>query len=501
LRIKIDKQAYDRLPPDEQREVDRALAELEQLRQDNPLEFFEPHGPEQRAFFEARTKIVAAFAGNRFGKSTALVVRALIECVDTDCLPERLRAYKTFDAPTHAWMLCPTEEKIFDSLKPAFEQWCPKSQFAGGAWGKAYNGARMMLSFANGSTIAFKTYKQDPSTLGGAALHFVGYDEPPPREHRDECLTRLAGAKGGYEMYAMTPLKANTGWIRRDIYKNREAPHITVVRGSMHDNPTLDEETKNFILGQYASDIWRRAREYGDFVDVGGLIYPDFERCVLPEPPSPERIRASGDVIVTIDPGIRNAGIVWECFERDNVCGIFDELLLQDSTPTDYAAAIRRKNERWGLTDDDVTYVIDPAARQRGQTNAETVMNLLAVEGIHCIAGQNDVEAGISQGRTRMAHGRLWISPECRGLRDEADDYAAQEPGEGRDDSHLVPVKGNDHRLDAARYGWMERVWDPQMEETAPQRTLGWQPGKALSATDLSNVPTVTDAPPMGAMS
>jgi hypothetical protein len=29
---------------------------------------------------------------------------------------------------------------------------------------------------------------------------------------------------GGYELFAMTPLKANTGWIRREIFKKREQP-------------------------------------------------------------------------------------------------------------------------------------------------------------------------------------------------------------------------------------------------------------------------------------
>jgi phage terminase large subunit-like protein len=60
-------------------------------------------------------------------------------------------------------------------------------------------------------------------TLGGATLHWVGYDEPPPREHRDEAMTRLL-VHDGYEMFAMTPLKVNTGWIRRDIYKQPRGP-------------------------------------------------------------------------------------------------------------------------------------------------------------------------------------------------------------------------------------------------------------------------------------
>jgi hypothetical protein len=63
-----------------------------------------------------------------------------------------------------------------------------------------------------------------------------------------------------------------------------------------------------------------------------------------------------------------------------------------------------------------VQFVVDPAARSRGQTNAETVLVALSREGIYANPGQNDVQAGIGQGRIRMAHGRMKVSPDCRGL-------------------------------------------------------------------------------------
>jgi phage terminase large subunit-like protein len=204
--------------PDVAAELERVNATLEQ----NPLLGFEPHAA-QRDFILARTPVVAAFAGNRFGKSTALGVCALREALPAEALPELLRVSKRFDGPTQGWILVPTEDKIDDSFRPAFQKWCPPSEFSGGSWGKAFKGDTNLLRFRNGSTIQFKTYKQDPSTLGGAGLHYVGYDEPPPKKHREECMWRL-GDHGGYEMFAMTPLDTNTGYVRREIYKKRESP-------------------------------------------------------------------------------------------------------------------------------------------------------------------------------------------------------------------------------------------------------------------------------------
>jgi phage terminase large subunit-like protein len=482
---------YDRLSPGERRVVDDELRVFFELVERNPLQGFEWHSSAQREFLAARTPVVAAFAGNRFGKSTVLVVRALVECLPAKALPERLRGFKRFDGPVAGWLLAPTEDKIFDSLKPALERWCGPEFFRGGSWGKAFNGERMMLSFANGSTVAFKTYKQDPSTLGGASLHFVGYDEPPPREHREECLTRLAD-HDGFELFAMTPLNTNTGWVRREIFKKRESPDITVVRGSMHDNPTLSKSAVARILGTYHNDLWRRAREFGDFVDVGGIIYEDFERCVI-DPPATDDLDRS-DVVVGIDPGIRNCGVVFVAFDRENRGVVFDELLLQDATVEDYAREIWRVLDRWRVRRTAPLFVIDPAARSRGQVNAQSVQAALAALGIGCADGQNAVEAGIQQVRGRLQHKRLLISRACVRLRDEADEYAAED----RPDGEFKPIKQNDHLLDALRYACMARPWFAVVEARAPERNLGFRPGHAIPGRFLT-VPS--EVPPLGSMS
>jgi phage terminase large subunit-like protein len=388
--------------------------------------------------------------------------------------------------------LCPTEDKIFDTFKPAFEKWTPKSAFKGGSWGKAFNGGRMELSFTNGSSIQFKTYKQDASTLGGAALHFVGYDEPPPKTHRSECKMRLVDYQG-FEMFAMTPIRANTSWIRRDLWRNREAPNLTVIKASIHDNPLLSREAIEEALSVHPEHE-RKAREFGDFMDLGGMIYPDFDRCVAAESFPLDFIRGL-DIVVGIDPGIRNAGFAWVGFDKDLTAYVFNEGMLQDTEAHGYAAFIKAENSRLGLRS--VQYVCDPAARSRGQVNAETVMMALSKEGIHAVAGQNSHDAGFDQLRSRMRLDRFKVDPQCFGIRDEADDYAAKEPGDDDDDSHLDPVSNRFHRLDALRYAVMERFWDPVMEENAPKRMLGFVPGRSVEAGDLV---MPKEAHPMGGM-
>lgn len=489
----------DRVAPEDRAEALELLKLYEQVIRENPLEVFEPHSEAQRTFLAAKTPTVAAFAGNQFGKSTVLMVRMLLELLSRHMVPEHLRTYKRFDAPVALWALCPTEDKVFDSLKPALEKWCPPAAFRGGNAGKAWNGERMQYTFDNGSTLTFKTYKQEASTLGGATLHGVGYDEPPPRAHRDEAATRLL-QHNGQEWYAMTPLKANTGWIRREIWRNRESPDITVVKGGMRENPTLSQEAITRTLASYQNDIWRRAREFGDFMDVAGLVYADIGRVVVQPPPADqERAFIRGlEHVVGIDPGIRNAALIFGGFDSHGVDWIYDEALIQNGTPSQYAAVIDRKLARWGLTRNDVLFVVDPAQRQRSQATGDTVQSELARLGIYTMNGNNSREAGQQQIRDRILHRRIAILSSCVGILDDADEFAWE-----MDDEENESGAADDspfHRLATLRYQVMVRPFMPEMElKTEAERSLGRPVDKALDLRYLQ--PGKASVGPMGPLS
>lgn len=495
--MKVNKGALDNLDAAERKRVEKLLGELDESLEDNPLYKVRGDNPQQVEFWSAQTRIVAAFAGNRFGKTTGLLIRTIVECLDPEWIPDWMLQFKRWypgvntDYPgTKTRLVCPSFQVLETVLLPELRLWCPPKSLKGGSFNRAYNKQLGVLQFANGSWIEFKTYVQDPSMFAGSSLHLVGYDEPPPWEIRRECKVRLA-QYDGFEMFAMTPLTTNTSWVRREIYKNRESPDITVIRGSIHDNPTLSKEGVEAALAAQP-DVWRRAVEFGDFIDIGGLAYPEFEKCVVEKPyegkqggwtpwhthqgkkwaqNTSEKYREPWDIVIGIDPGIRNAAMVWVGFDKDNVAYVFDEVLLQDRTPVEYAEAIKKVNRKWGIKE--CIYVIDPAARQRAQVNSDTVQSELTRQGIPTQNGQNNFEAGYFQIKQRVEQGRLRINPNCRGLRSEADDYALEQ----RDDGVIKPIKGNDHRLDALRYALMVRAWNPIEEMEEPKHELGWQYG------------------------
>ena len=512
------------LDPQKRAEAEDLLVELDSLMERNPLYKLRWDNEQQVQFFYADTPIQAAFCGNRFGKTTALVVKTLVNCVDTHLVPDWLlparRWYpgdNTTRAGTAARVVVPTFDALHSVVIPAFREWVPKEALKGGKWDRAFNKQLALLQFENGSFVDFKTYQQDPQAMAGAALHMVGYDEPPPWETRRECRVRLTDFKG-FEMFAMTPLNVNTSWVRREIWRKREHEDITVTKGSIWDNKMLDRKEIQRTLDAQ-TEVWRRAVEFGDFIDIGGLCYPDFDRhCVEnpydhgPHGGRPRRWTASytnqsgntgtsrvpessiWEIVVGIDPGIRNAAFVWIGFDKDNKAFIFAEALLQNSTPVEYAELIKKVNKAWGISE--ARYIIDPAARQRAQVNADTIQTELMRQGIITIPGQNDVEAGISQVRQRLANDMLRINPACRGLRDEADDYAL----EPRDDGVIKPIKGHDHRMDAMRYAIMARAWNPLREMDEPRGQLGYEYGKYDPEVEGELLAVGAESGPLGEM-
>jgi hypothetical protein len=471
-----------KLSPEAQQEYRDTLALIVEQLELNPLERFHAcrkhcgisgciQHPRQADFLEARTPIQAVFAGNRFGKTLTLVIKSVIQCVDEDWVPERLKSARLVDGPAKGRIVGPGQaHSIFANLVPTFRQWTPEHQLLGRSFDRAWDKQHRILRFQNGSEIDFLTYEMDLDKFGGVSRNFVGYDEPPPRDIRNECRMRLIDT-GGFELFAMTPLQG-AGWIKQAIWKQREHPDVTVVRGSIHDNPVLSSEEVEKALRDLSYEE-RRAREFGEFLNLGGVVYPGgFESALIPRP-EPRSLEGM-DVVVGIDPGIVNAALVWVAFDSDNVAIVFDELLLKDKTAVQYAEEAQAINAHWRC---DPLYVIDPSAVNRSHTSGENVQMELARHGMHAVKGNNAVDAGVFQIQRRLQQRGLFVSEHCAGLRDEADDYTREEYPP--DSGEYRIVKANDHRLDALRYAVISRPWYADSVDDAPlgRRDLEIAPG------------------------
>jgi phage terminase large subunit-like protein len=458
--LRIDREAIKRLPPGEQDQALALLEAYEQALRDNPLLGYEPHS-KQATFHESRLPLKAFLGGNRSGKTTAGILDDLIQCVDRDCLPERLAAYKHYEPPFYCRIVAPDftstmEGVIFQKLR----EWAPRTQLKGGRFDKAYDKALRKLTFTNGSTIDFLTFEQDLDKFGGAAKHRLHYDEEPPSNIRREGLMRLIDY-GGDELFTMTPLHGMS-WMYDEIWEpwtKRQLQDGMVVLVDMDDNPHLDETTKKRVLRGLSKEE-RDARKSGRFVHFAGMIYDEFSRNfhVIPQI---NNVPPGSRVYVGIDPGMRHmAAVVWTYLTTEDTLVQFDELALQGHTVKQVADAIKLINQKWGahtptgavipLQPD--WYVIDPSARNIVHQTGRSDQMEFTDHGIVTILGQNSVTAGINRVKERLQANRLLVTANCQTTIDQFRKYRWATPNRTEDDPKEKPVKTDDHLLDALRY-------------------------------------------------
>lgn len=397
--------------------------------------------------------------GNQSGKTTAGIIDNLIQALDRDVLPERLRGYKKWEPPFRCRIVTPDftgtmEGVVYEKLR----EWIPRSQLEGGSWDKAYKKQLRKLKFANGSWFDFMTFEQDLDKFGGTTLHRIHYDEEPPEGIRKEGRMRLMKF-GGDEVFTMTPLQGMT-WMHDAIYERREEQGVTVVQVDMDDNPHLDDEAKRVAL-EGLTDEERQARKEGKFVHFAGLVFPEFSRARHIVGPVGRDHLAGQSIVVALDPGANFAGACWIGFDAENVALVFDELFLRDTNIALMSGAIHEKNKQLGLTPD--YYVIDPSARNRTvSVNAEAIQAEFSRFNIHTIHGQADHEAGAFQIKRRLQAEppALFVTENCVELQREIVRARKADTPDGKfkllKDSS--PTARNEV-LDSMRYGLMSRPW------------------------------------------
>lgn len=476
-----------RLSPGEQLRARELLGAYQTLRRVNPLLFYRPHAPQTR-FHESPASTRAFMGGNRAGKTTAGIVDDLIQAAPAELLPDHLRGYKRWPCPFYCRIVVPDFKRALHQVViEKLRQWTPQEMLRNGLFDSSYDKSHECLRFECGCRFDFMSFEQEVDKFGGAALHRCHYDEEPPENIREECLMRLIDFDGD-ELFTMTPLQGMS-WMFDSIYRAaKNDPDIHVELADMDDNPHLAERGKQRAL-KGLSEAKLKARKKGQMVHFEGMVYPAFEDTKVVRPD--RRLVGSLEVVVGIDPGVREAGVVFIGFDRDNAAIVFDELELHDSATSQICAAIREKLRAWDLDERKVQFVIDPAARQRTLTTAVSVETSYHMCGIYPAHGQNDREGGIDIIEDRILQNFLQVSSACAGLFFEAERYRRKLHEEsGKWD---VVKDGNDHKLDALRYGICHRPWEvtgqltdaEESEQRRRERRDSWKtdPDRAFPPT------------------
>lgn len=539
----LDPFDYDLLTDEQRPYVDELLADYVEHAKRNPLYRFEPFtrredtgrerlleasGPEleslakmalaapstgtgaQVGFLAAgRVKEKMAIAGNRSGKTEIGVVDDLIQLLDEEFIPEWLMPFKFWEPPFKLRVVTmDLNSTLYGVMIPKFQALTPRDALWKRDWEKAFSSSLRVLRFANGSMVQFMSADQDREKHAGADLDRVHFDEEPPPPNGkgiyDENRRRTID-RSGQLMFTMTPL-LGLSFTYDEIFMRRDSPDVQVHQWSMLDNPHLPPSEVVGELLRCKTQAERRAVIFGDFVHFRGRVLEKFnaDRHLIQPIGRPE-VALFDEVVIGYDPGVRRGGVVWLGFNKSNEMVVFDELYPSGMSVEAISHAMSEKNRAWGLRDERVTVVIDPAAWQRSTVSgSETVASELMRLGWNVIPGQNDRVAGILELQGRLENDALRVTANCvhwlheqeRWLvaSDEEDAEMKPRTAKGAQFSTLGP----DHLMDPTRYGAMYRAYADLNFAPISTSAPAWKPG---FTPDVSGITRRRDQAPLGFMS
>lgn len=247
------------------------LAELKRRRQEEGIETYEPQDY-QIPFHQCTAKRVLSHGGWRSGKTISGIVEVLWQLLG-------IHPYKkTPDPPTY-WRVCGSgmQEQVAKVLVAYFRRLTPRRMLKDGEWN--YSQQSHMLEFANGSSCEFMSFDQDPDKGQGRPLHGILLDDVGcSRYFMERCRSRLADYDG--MMIRTICPEDGIGW-EYDWYEKAAAGEKNYARFRMRpiDNKHLSKEGLQQLIDDIGDDEnQRRIGIEGDFLEVGGLIYPTLKR-------------------------------------------------------------------------------------------------------------------------------------------------------------------------------------------------------------------------------
>lgn len=429
---------------------------------------YKPHR-KQVTFHSAESKQRVYIGGNRSGKTTGGIAE------DIYWLTGR-HPYRVTPEPPVAGRIVSVDflNGVSKIIKPELARWLPPSELKGGSWSTAYNSELRTLTLENDSFVEFMSYDQDLDKFAGTSRDFVHFDEEPPQDIFLENKTRLID-RGGSLWITMTPVEGMT-WVYDDLYmpgKTDPESNITVVEVDMTENPYLHSgEVDEFISG--LSDDDREARVHGKFIQLGGLVFKNFNPGLhVVDPFIPPK---DWEWYASLDHGFNNpTAWLWHAVSPDDRVVTFAEHYQSGEVVNYHARAVHQKNESLGRPPD--VYIGDPSIRNTDPITGTSIQLEYSNAGVPILLGNNDVRAGINRMarylETRSDDKPSWVvTRNCVNFVDELQRYRwktyANKKLARENNLRDEPHKKNDHAVDSARYFIMARPELGPNRYTAP---------------------------------
>jgi len=363
-------------------------------REESPALYVKPNKM-QIPVFNSTSKENWVFSGNGAGKTAGGVLITTYHT--TGEYPKWWKGVR-MTPPIAARIVCTSfVDGIEKVILPELNKWMPKKYLLPD--NRSYNRQTRIFRLNNGSTIDLMSYDQDIQAFSGATRQFIWQDEHGKQEVYNENKARLRGSGPRFFLGTLTPLLGMT-WEFGDIYEERRKGTIAVFRGSTWDNRDNIENIEEYVdtLTKGLSEAEKKARLYGDFVALTGLLYPTFDHDV--HTIQPFAIPRDWPRYNVCDPHDRKPfALGWYTVSPINDVYFYDEwppepfhkLTSCDKTPKDYATLIRLKEGK----DKIIRRIIDPNfGKAPKATSGTTVIYEFDQYGLHFDGADDNMAAG-----------------------------------------------------------------------------------------------------------
>ncbi len=288
-------------------------------------------------------------------------------------------------------------------------------------------------------------------TLRGQKFHFIVIDEVAMMKNfwvywQEVIIPTLTDTKGEV-LFTSTPKGFNHFYELYNLENTNE--HWKSFHFTTYDNPHIDDDEIDKLKAQMTED--RFAQEYmGEFKRVEGLVYKEFNRDkhIYKELPALNWV----EKIVGVDFGFTNPTAVYLIYkDYDNRYWIDYEWY------------------KTGQTNDQVKEIIGDLKANKVYPDPEAPEKIeeLKREGINCLEvkkGKDSIKNGIAKLKELLKQNRLFVSANCPNLIWEFETY--QYPDKRPDNPEPeIPIKENDHGLDAIRYAIVSNCIDPVVND------------------------------------
>ena len=435
----------------------------------------------QRAFHAAAKehRIRVYRAGNRTGKTVAFCAEAVAWTSGYGWY----FGWVPFKPPVYGWVsVLDWEWGVGEVLWPIMRPMIDFREVRSVKWyRKSDPELPSTIIWRNGSQMTFKSAATGRGKYQGAKLHFAGIDEEHPGDIVQEIRARLLD-RGGHLWVTCTPI-LRSRWLQ-SLEKERGC---VTIRASMRDAAKaglLDQQAVEDYLGNLP-DAQAKVRDLGDFAGLEGLVYPEFSRIthvLQPNPKGNQLVGHEGEVIApwplprtwprvaAIDFGYGNpCSILFAAIEPASLTIFVYRVLYKSGIWASRWADILEEHFEWELDNLYFPMVADWDAAERAELRAKGIDTISAnkeiYEGLDCVGRWLHVRA---DGRPRIyfvewADGRKPPTirelgrVDCHKLTWEMEGYRMCEKKKEEDpDKKDVPVKADDHSMDALRYLCME---------------------------------------------